>query len=85
MTEWGERVHKNSNNKREPCVQAAEGVLWGWGAVRVSPWGFRCEALHAGAMSSSSGDDPGLGLCCTPRVTSLCVTQGEPGDGAVMK
>ena len=53
--------------------------------VCVCPWGFRCEALHAGAMSLSSGNDPDLGLCCTLRVTSLCVTQGEPGDGAVMK
>ena len=57
----------------------------GMEGVRVSPWGSRCEALHAGAMLSSSGDDPGLSLCCPLRLMSLHVTQGDPGDMAVMK
>ena len=79
MTEREERAH----NKQAwaLCAGGWRGPV-GREGVRVSPWGFRCEALHAGAMLSSSGDDPGLSLCC-PLTDVLTCDPGWPrGHGS---
>lgn len=65
------------------------GRLAGEGPVETEgvpecTWGFRSVTLHAGVMLTF-GDNPGLSPCCTPRMRSLFVGQGDTGEVAAMK